>query len=360
MDKLKIAFCWTGLTGYMPSCWKALDGFENVEVRLYIEKPLASTQNQFKPDSLEGLSYRIRNREDVLNSREWINDILDFGPDLIEVTGWYGRLPRAVARSRALNAVPKILGLDHQYYKTLKQRVAPLVLKPYLHRFQGVAVPGERASAYAAHLGFDENKICRCLYGFDFNVFTEAGRARFQKNDWPRSFIFAGRYCSDKGIEVLLDAYHRYRDAVVDPWPLTFCGMGELASFLENEKGVSDVGFFPPERLPALFAQHGVFVLPSLHEPWGVVLGEACASGMPVITTSACGCSVELVQSGENGLVCLPGNPADLCRSMLWMHDNYELLPSMGCRSQDMARPFSAENWAVKWRDLAYQYKKRL
>jgi len=48
-----------------------------------------------------------------------------------------------------------------------------------------------------------------------------------------------------------------------------------------EQTDVHDKGFVQPSDLPNIFAQAGVFILPSRYEPWGVVIGEALASGLP-------------------------------------------------------------------------------
>lgn len=352
MSEIKIVFCWTGLTGYMPACWRALSKMPGVDIRVFIEKRRISSQHAFQLESMKGISFQIRDREDDENTDSWIEQIAAFEPDLIQATGWFSRLSQAVVRAPKLTQIPKILGLDHQYRGTIRQRMAPFILNRYLHRFDAVCVPGERAAGYARHLGFQEQQIERPLYGFDYKGFFASGQKRAH-NPWPKRFLFAGRYCHDKGVASLVDAYRLYRTHVCNPWPLSCCGMGECASMFESVEGVTDLGFCPPNRMPELFAEHGVFVLPSLYEPWGVVLGEAAASGLPVIATSACGSSVELVRSYYNGLVCAPDHAERLCEAMVWMHHHYEELPRLGERSARLAEPYSAEMWATSWLEIA-------
>lgn len=358
MSGLRIAFCWTGLTGYMPSCWRALAKLPDVEQRIYIETRRASTaQHAFREDGLDGLRVRVRERDDCAGVGAWLDELVEFRPDLVEVTGWVGRLQRAVVRSPRLSSTPKILGLDLSYRGTWRQRLAPYVLRSYLRRFCAVCVPGERAAAYARHLGFAEAQIERGLYGFDYDGFAEAAQAR-PVLPWPARFVFVGRYCEDKGVDVLLKAYRCYRLRVPRPWPLTCCGMGPLADAVCREEGVTDAGFLQPEQMPGFLAGQGVFILPSRYEPWGVALGEACASGLPVIASRACGSTAELVRAYDNGLLCEAGSSESLVDAMLWMHGRADELPVLSARSQALARPYAAQAWARSWYALAV--KRRL
>lgn len=62
-------------------------------------------------------------------------------------------------------------------------------------------------------------------------------------------------------------------------------------------------GFRNQTELPGIFALSTVFVLPSRHEPWGLVVNEAMACGLPVIVSDEVGCAADLVQHGANGFV---------------------------------------------------------
>ena len=83
--------------------------------------------------------------------------------------------------------------------------------------------------------------------------------------------------------------------------------------------------------------------------PWGVVIAEASAAGLPVICSSACGAASDLVRSYFNGVVVPPETPAALARAMRWIHERQSELPEIGRRGQSLAAAFSAESWAVRW-----------
>jgi glycosyltransferase involved in cell wall biosynthesis len=62
-------------------------------------------------------------------------------------------------------------------------------------------------------------------------------------------------------------------------------------------------GFIPQSELPGFYSQCRIFLFPTKNDAWGVVANEACASGLPVITTPMAGCSNDLVVDGYNGFV---------------------------------------------------------
>ena len=146
-----------------------------------------------------------------------------------------------------------------------------------------------------------------------------------------------------------MSAYAEYRRGVANPWGLTCCGTGEAAWLLCHQPGVTDAGFTQPAEQPGVFARHGAFVLASKFEPWGVVLAEAAASGMPLVCTTACGAAADLVRPYYNGLLTTAGDVAGLARALRWIHDHEEELPAMGRRGQAFAAAFSAQAWAARW-----------
>jgi glycosyltransferase involved in cell wall biosynthesis len=89
---------------------------------------------------------------------------------------------------------------------------------------------------------------------------------------------------------------------------LLFVGDGESRPALESltaALGLTDhvrfAGFRNQSELPGLFALADVFVLPSRHEPWGLIVNEAMASGCPVIVSSDVGCHPDLVPTNSQG-----------------------------------------------------------
>ncbi|MEN3363319.1 MAG: hypothetical protein V7606_593 [Burkholderiales bacterium] len=63
-------------------------------------------------------------------------------------------------------------------------------------------------------------------------------------------------------------------------------------------------GFAHQSELPSLYHSARLFLFPTLWDPWGVVVNEACAAGLPVIASPDAGVSGELVRDRENGFVC--------------------------------------------------------
>ena len=69
------------------------------------------------------------------------------------------------------------------------------------------------------------------------------------------------------------------------------------------EESIQFFGFQAYDSIPAWYARTACLILPSVSEPWGLVINEAMASGLPVIVSDRCGCADDLVEDGANGYI---------------------------------------------------------
>ena len=97
-------------------------------------------------------------------------------------------------------------------------------------------------------------------------------------------------------------------------------GDGPLRSFLEGEaKGdprIRFLGYADEKSLPDLYRQADMLVVPSLFEPWGLVVHEGLAYGLPVIATDQVAAADDLIDSGVNGYVVPAGSDEALASAM--------------------------------------------
>jgi glycosyltransferase involved in cell wall biosynthesis len=261
------------------------------------------------------------------------------------VGGWFNSVYRTVAARLATDGVRVVVGMDTPWQGTPKQHVARWILYPFLRHASALFVPGERAWQYARRLGIPERRIYRGLYGVDFNTVASACDAHRDPAYWPRRFLFVGRYAREKGLDLLVEAYSRYRRQATHPWELICCGMGPLHDLLRNQPGIQDRGFVQPEMLYHVMADSGALVLPSRFDPWPLALVEGASAGLPIIASNACGSAVEVVRDGFSGYRFATGSADDLCNALMRAHEQ-ENLRQMGERSRQLAAPYSAEQWA--------------
>jgi glycosyltransferase involved in cell wall biosynthesis len=132
-----------------------------------------------------------------------------------------------------------------------------------------------------------------------------------------RRFLFSGRLVPVKRVRDLLDAFSRVSCDFPD-WDVVIAGQGPLERELHAAvpDGMRDrfkfLGFLQMDELRLAYRACHALVHPSEREPWALVINEAVAAELAVIATDVTGAAIELVRSGQNGVLFRPGQVAEL------------------------------------------------
>jgi glycosyltransferase involved in cell wall biosynthesis len=139
----------------------------------------------------------------------------------------------------------------------------------------------------------------------------------------PPRFLFIGQLIPRKGIDVLLGAMkivHAHcpgaRLELVGTDPMHGAYQRQ-ARVLGLEDAVTFTGAVPAPEVGLLLARCDVFVLPSRHDGWGVVVNEAVSAGKAVIASEGTGAAHHLVIPRLNGFRFATGDASDLAGAML-------------------------------------------
>jgi glycosyltransferase involved in cell wall biosynthesis len=164
-----------------------------------------------------------------------------------------------------------------------------------------------------------------------------------------RFFLFVGRFVRDKGVFDLLDAYATLSPELRSEIGLVFVGDGAAREDLERQATKIQMGaillhgFAQPEQLASYYDLAESLVFPTHTDPWGLVVNEAMACGLPVIASSAAGCVADLVTDNWNGRVVSAGDPQQLASAMEEIANNAVLRSQMGQRSRERIQNYSPE-----------------
>ena len=263
----------------------------------------------YKSFDLSLFDQSIQISEDI-SIDQLINLINDFGPNCILMSSWNYKKYMKAAKLLKKNNIYVISMMDNQYHGTIKQKLgilfSCLLLKKTIDNF---LVCSDRQAIFAKKLGYDD--VLYGLYAANINYF--ANNVNILKR--PKNFIFVARLVPEKGLIFLLDAYHKYRKNNKNPWGLIIVGTGPLKHLVNDADGVDYKGFVQPAYLPEIYLQGRCFILPSLFEPWGIVIQEAASSGLPIIASNTCGATVDYVRDGRNGYLITP-TPEGIEKSM--------------------------------------------
>lgn len=339
---MRTAVLFSRLSGYTAACLQTLCEMYDAEL-LVIRTPPA--ENAPFDDRHFSWIHQLYDRDEI-SVGDMRHLIGNFSPDAVLLAGWFDRGYLKVARSIRDEGVPVVSGCDSQWRGIWKQQAARLISPWYLHSAIDVLwASGERQRQLAHRLGYTGDHCWTGWYACNWPAFAQVHEE--QASETNRGFLFVGKYSSEKGIDVLVEAYRQYRQQYSSPWKLVCAGSGDLRHMLNDEPGIEDRGFVQPDHLPNVLRETTAFVLPSRREPWGVVLQEAAAAGMPLICSEECGAGVHLVQDGYNGYTFETTNAAHLARCMSRLSEKKEAdLTTMGERSHQLSKQYTPARWA--------------
>lgn|SRR3990167_1047718 len=238
--------------------------------------------------------------------------------------------------------------------KSIKQFFYPLLFK-----FPVFFLPGGiRQSKYLTYYGVKSNKMINAQMTVDVayitqyvNSICEAAREKLrlqhgvQKDDLV--FLFVGRLLEYKGVRELIAAIELLQDTRVKLWVV---GSGELTDEIKlaalKSNQITYFGRVSGDLLWPIYHAADVFVISSHAEPWGLVVNEAMAAGLPIIATENVGCVDDLVLDKHRGIIVRPKNIAALSQAMNDMLQYPEKRKSMAKNAAEHIANWTLQNEA--------------
>ena len=205
---------------------------------------------------------------------------------------------------------------DRSPLKLALKHVALRALRPAV----AATLPiGSLNAQYWRHYFGDDVPQFPMPYAVDNDYFAERAaasgkaelRAHLNLDPGRPVILFASKLQHRKRCMDLLEAYCLLPRSTAH---LIIVGDGEerprLETFCRDNAltGVRFAGFQNQSALPGYFQLADVFVLPSRHEPWGLIVNEAMAAGCPCIVSNEVGCHADLITPGVEGYVFPAGN----------------------------------------------------
>jgi glycosyltransferase involved in cell wall biosynthesis len=238
----------------------------------------------------------------------------------------------------------------------LKERLKHAVFS----RVDAVKVPGPAGAAMATRYGVPEDRIHVVTQSIDVESFRsgrihwlpERSSIRADLGIEGCAFVFVGRLWEGKGVSHLLAAFKTVLASGVDATLLLAGdGVDEARYRLASSEGVLRgrvvfTGFIQQAALPRIYAAADVLVFPTLGDPHGLVIEEAMASRLPVITTTAAGDIEQRLPDGRAGFIVPPADPASLADRMMRLARDAELRDTMGSLGDDLVGARTHERYA--------------
>ena len=216
------------------------------------------------------------------------------------------------------NGIPSILNSDSNIHGDARTGLARVIKDRLLgwvvRRVDAITVCGSLGKKYFERYGADPGRIFYSPYEPDYGLIqnipqseVEAVAARFKLDPARKRIVFCARLVEVKRPDLAIDAFAAVAHQRPD-WDLLMVGDGVLRDYLrlrvptDLRHRVLWVGFVPEQRVVScLYRACHVMVLPSDYEPWALVVNEAVAAGLAMVTSDVVGAAHELVDQAVNG-----------------------------------------------------------
>ena len=297
------------------------------------------------PCPLMPISGVIYKDASAISLKELIAEVREASPSLIVTSGWtIKKYKKACEYFNRKEGVPTMCKIDTQWLHTFRQWVG-FVISPWFCKrsFSYMLVPGVRQYEFARKLGYDDRHVAFWGLSGDIALFNEV-KMEVKKEKLPKKFIFAARLVKAKGLDVLLEAWNSIEDK--RGWMLEIIGSGPEKERLrlDTQTNVKLLPYMQQPELVKYIEDSGVYILPSIYEPWALTIHEFAAAGMPLLCSDACGAVSHLLITGFNGFTFEAGNSESLrvrMEQLINMKD--EQLYEMGVNSRKLARQITPE-----------------
>jgi glycosyltransferase involved in cell wall biosynthesis len=279
-------------------------------------------------------------------------------PDAVATAGYFR--PETTAALRWANRLgrPAILMSESQAVDYRRVWWRELLKRRRVQKFSAALVGGPRHRDYLRALGMPSRRITLGYNAVDNVALARAAEAARRdpagRRELPVSpyFLAVSRFVPEKNLPRLIRGFAAYRGScrIVPPWELVLCGSGSGAAEIERAVAASGCagaihrpGFLQADELSRWYAHASAFVHPSLLEPWGLVVNEAAACGLPLLVSDRAGCVDTLVPLGEptTGARFDPLDQDQIADRLRWMAE----LPEVDRRTMSQRAAEHVAHW---------------
>src|ERR1700730_13703543 len=288
-------------------------------------------------------------------------------PGTVVIPGYSHPMTRVAARWCRRNHAASVLLADSHHLDHPRSKWKELLKRTWVRsHFDAAFTAGSVSASYRQTLGIPHSRMWRGCDVVDNEFFSM--RAAFARQRGPvlreelgfpeRYFLYVGRVSAEKNLFRLLDALNTYhRSCGAEAWGLVMVGGGPMQKEISRRvsalrrKDVIVSPFRQADELSSYYAFASALVLPSVSEPWGLVVNEAMASGLPILASERCGCVMELVFPGINGYIFDPLRVENLVEVMERITSSKVDRLTMGAASVRIVGNFTPETWATSLAD---------
>ena len=187
-------------------------------------------------------------------------------------------------------------------------------------------------------------------------ITIEVKSAEVKSEKCSRRVITIGRYAYQKGYDLLLQAWAEVEKHYTD-WTLEIYGMGDQSSYRQMmlNLGIDTDRCLlngPVDDVGQVYKNSSIFVLSSRFEGFGLVLVEAMAYGLPVVSFDCPSGPDEIITDGYDGLLAPSGDVKALAKKLMLLMADEGLRKRLSQNARQSARRYEMDSIAGRWVDL--------
>jgi len=281
-----------------------------------------------------------------------LKEIIDYKPTILITAGYSDPSIIFSAIFNKIRGGKNIITSDTTINDRTRIWYKELLKKIILKFFDFAFCIGTKQMEYLLSLGFDKNKIIKAgWYAVDYKgILINKPLTVFKRHN----FLYVGRLSPEKNLKMLINSFYEVKKFENSKeWGLILVGDGpqrEELFKLVNSLGLKNDVFFVGgkswKEVVDFYTISDVFILPSISEPWGLVVNEAMMCGLPVVVSKRCGSYWDLVKEGINGFGFDPFNQKELQEIMLKFMNKEVDMKKMGEESKNIIKDYTPENAA--------------
>lgn len=338
---------------------------KEVELTVLFDREIASDRNvqwlnkkskTFKAIFLE--SYKIKEENALAFSViKYLNNKYDF-----IIVGTHSNYTALLAMLyMKIKGIKYIFNCDGGVFFDNESNWKYLLKKFFVSNAEFYLSTGKHTNKWLTYYGASEKKIFVYPFASFFEKYiekrvpTNADKNFFKgqlniKNKYM--IISIGRFIDLKGFDVLIKSAEDLKN--IDVVIYIIGGNKPKESWIKiiREKNLTNVKFLDfqdMEHLKLWYKAADVFVLPTRQDSWGLVVNEAMANGLPVITTDKCNAGLELIEDKINGYIIPINNSKKLAEKVLNLLENKNLRENISKNNLIKIKKYTIENMANRY-----------
>jgi len=343
---------------------------KKVELTVLYEQKLSNDRNKEWQTRYKAKNFKEIYKEDITNNKylgKEIKEILNGDYDIIDISGWGTIFNILVANYLKRKKIPFVFGLDGGIINNHENKFKYYIKKNIINKGNYFISSGSYTNKFLMHYKVLKNKIFN--YPFtsireediikEIPTLKEKKEIRKKLNIKEKKVVISvGSFIPRKGYDILLNSCDSKKDIGI--YLIGGKPSEELSEIVKNKnlKNVHFIDFLDKKELAEYYLAADLFVFPTREDIWGLVINEAMAYGLPIVSTDNCIAAKELVKNNENGFIVPVEDGKKLWTKINYILNDTKLKNKMSNESLRKIQEYTIENMAQKYYEIFLKIEK--